>query len=67
MVTDNAMPNPVPLFSIETPFELSINDLPALAEKPDSVTSHPLSIACDITLFSNSTDSFRSRSLNLLS
>ena len=67
IVTDSPRPNPVPLSSIETPFEFKISDLPSLAENPDPVTSHPLSAALVIVLFKNSTDSSRLKSLNLLS
>ena len=67
IVTDKPNPNPVPSFSIDTPLEFTINDLPSLALKPEPVTSHPLSLATFIVSFKNSTDSSRLKSLNLLS
>ena len=57
----------VSLFSIETPFELVINDFPLLAPNPEPVTSQPLSLAFVIVFFRNSTHSSRFKSSNFAS
>ena len=67
IMTDRLNPNPVPSFSIETPFELTIRDLPPLALNPAPVTSHPLSFAISMVSFKNLTDSSTLKSSNLVS
>ena len=67
MVTDKPKPNPVPSFSIETPFELMMRLLPPPALNPEPVTSQPLSVAMAMASFKNSTDSSTLKSSNLVS